>query len=568
MSKLKEERARKKAEKINKKSVHNHNSLDLDFQKQIDDKQFDIAINSLNILFKGSSYHDYYFSLAQCYFGKENYELAIINYEKSIELLESSIIECGDWKFIYVEGKATTHPVAIKANIYCHIAICYEKIENYEQAIVNYTKAINTIPQYLDAYLNRGNCYAKQGSLDLAINDYDKIIELNPNNIKAYANLGFMLFAKNNYQQSLDNFNKAIFSEKLSINDRKNCCISASHVCATINKYDEAINYIEIAFEYADLDEQRHKKIYLNNIIYQEQLKKTNDALQLQIQQTEKAQKAIREKEKEMISFFTHTMRNALATAPESLRQAIRLLGSDDYEKNQKHYEAINEITGLFSTISLTDCLIDTFKQSIYDTQEFKLAWQNDNTGDASPEWFIAAALRQSLNRIIFIEDTTGLRKLINNQGELIKPIRKAFIEHVLPLDINQHDIEKFYHWLQSMNALEVTVEKSNVKFGANKIKFSLMFAISSELILNALKYWNGTGKIQVRWFIEAEFYIFSVSNSCKANASSQLAGTHKGLAFINRLVELLGEQAQFNCNANEQQFNAELKLHKTLLEG
>ena len=94
------------------------------------------------------------------------------------------------------------------------------------------------------------------------------------------------------------------------------------------------------------------------------------------------------------------------------------------------------------------------------------------------------------------------------------------------------------------------------------------MFAISSELILNALKYWNGTGKIQVRWFIESEFYIFSVSNACKANASSQLAGTHKGLAFINRLVELLGEQAQFNCSANEQQFNAELKLHKTLLEG
>ncbi|MDP3330392.1 MAG: hypothetical protein Q8S55_00110 [Methylococcaceae bacterium] len=135
-------------------------------------------------------------------------------------------------------------------------------------------------------------------------------------------------------------------------------------------------------------------------------------------------------------------------------------------------------------------------------------------------------------------------------------------------MDVNQKDVEKFYHWLQSITALEVNIEKSTAQFGANQIKFSLMFAISSELILNALKYWGGTGKIQINWYIDAEYYIFSVSNACKANANSQLAGTHKGLAFINRLIELLGEHAQFNCTANEQLFSAELKLHKNLLEG
>lgn len=316
--------------------------------------------------------------------------------------------------------------------------------------------------------------------------------------------------------------------------------------------YEQAKTFAEEAFDRPT--DQHLKEVCLINIAQEQEIAEKN--------------KALHEKEKEMLSFFTHTMRNALATAPESLRQAIRLLGSEDYESNQKHYEAINEITALFSTITLTDCLIDTFKQSIYDTEEFKRAWQQDNTGAATPEWFIAAALRQSLNRIIFMEDATGLRKLINNQGELIKPTRKAFIEQVLPLDVNQRDVEKFYYWLQSMTALEVNIEKSTVQFGANQIKFSLMFAISSELILNALKYWSGTGKIQIDWRIEPEHYIFSVKNSCKANASSQLAGTHKGLAFINRLIELLGEQAQFNCSANEQLFNAELKLHKTLLEG
>jgi TPR repeat protein len=341
---------------------------------------------------------------------------------------------------------------------------------------------------------------------------------------------------------------------------------------ATIYKkageYGLAKDYIKEAFDKDEYMDNNLRDIYLTGIEQEQEIAEKNKRLELEIKEKEALYKALHEKEKEMLSFFTHTMRNALATAPESLRQAIRLLGSEDYESNQKHYEAINEITALFSTITLTDCLIDTFKQSIYDTEEFKRAWQQDNTGDATPEWFIAAALRQSLNRIIFMEDATGLRKLINNQGELIKSTRKAFIEQVLPLDVNQRDVEKFYHWLQSMTALEVNIEKSTVKFGANQIKFSLMFAISSELILNALKYWSGTGKIQIDWRIEPEHYIFSVKNSCKANASSQLAGTHKGLAFINRLIELLGEQAQFNCSANEQLFNAELKLHKTLLEG
>jgi hypothetical protein len=78
-----------------------------------------------------------------------------------------------------------------------------------------------------------------------------------------------------------------------------------------------------------------------------------------EVKQKDALHKALHDKEKEMLSFFTHTMRNALATAPESLRQAIQLLGSEVYEKDTKHYQAINKIASLFSTLSLTDCLID-----------------------------------------------------------------------------------------------------------------------------------------------------------------------------------------------------------------
>ncbi|MEI8209729.1 MAG: hypothetical protein WCG16_11025 [Methylococcales bacterium] len=285
-----------------------------------------------------------------------------------------------------------------------------------------------------------------------------------------------------------------------------------------------------------------------------------------------KQNKALHEKEKEMLSFFTHTMRNALATAPESLRQAIHLLGSEVYEKDTKHYQAINKIAALFSTLSLTDCLIDTFKQSISDPQEFKQSWQKDHTGEATPKWVIASALRQSLNRIIFMSGSSELRKLLNNpETVLIKATRKSFIEEVLPLNIDSQGVELFYSWTRNhIPAIKVSItDFDELNFGANQVRFSLLFAITSELVLNALKYWDGEDSIQISWRLgEQDKFVFLVKNHCKANASSNLAGTHKGLAFIKRLAELLGEQAQFECKIEDQLFTAELILNKSLFDG
>jgi len=306
----------------------------------------------------------------------------------------------------------------------------------------------------------------------------------------------------------------------------------------------------------------------VSNAVYKEKLN-----LQIRAdKRREDFDKAILEKEREMLSFFTHTMRNALATAPESLRQAIHLLGSEVYEKDTKHYQAINKIAALFSTLSLTDCLIDTFKQSISDPQEFKQSWQKDHAGDATLKWVVASALRQSLNRIIFMSDTTELRKLLNNpETALIKATRKSFIEEVLPLNVDSLGVDVFYAWTDKhISAIDVSIaDCDKLNFGVNQIRFSLLFAITSELILNALKYWDGENRIQISWQLaEQDNYVFSVKNHCKANATSNLAGTHKGLAFIKRLVELLGEQAQFVCKSEDQLFTAELILNKALFKG
>ena len=318
--------------------------------------------------------------------------------------------------------------------------------------------------------------------------------------------------------------------------------------------------------KYVKYDDETISKVL--NCTIKEQIRINIASLELKLE----LENVIHNKEKEMLSFFTHTMRNALATAPESLRQAIHLLGSDVYEKDTKHYQAINKIAALFSTLSLTDCLIDTFKQSISDPQEFKQSWQKDYTGEATPKWVIASALRQSLNRMIFMSGATELRKLLNNpETVLIKATRKSFIEEVLPLNIDSQGVDLFYNWTRNhIPAIEVSItDFEELNFGANQVRFSLLFAITSELVLNTLKYWDGEDSIQISWRLgEQDKFVFLVKNHCKTNASSNLAGTHKGLAFIKRLVELLGQQAQFDCKIEDQLFTAELILNKSLFDG
>ncbi len=491
-----------------------------------------------------------YFNLANAYFEQENFDQAINSLSQAIQLYPS------DCSFYILRAR------------------CYANQDSHELALTDCNKAIE-LQENSDTYLIRGNIYFFSKNYELALADYDKAIELDKdsnayfNRATAHLLLGKPELALADYEEMLMEKSPDTYEDDKEI---INSFIFASNLAVDTKNYDKANEFIKHAFLCASDEDQQHKNIYLKNIESAKDLEEKNKALYSEIKQKEALYKALHEKEKEMLSFFTHTMRNALATAPESLRQAIQLLGSEVYEKDTKHYQAINKIASLFSTLSLTDCLIDTFKQSISDPQEFKQSWLKDHSGEASPKWVIASALRQSLNRIIFMSDTSELRKLLGNpETALIKATRKSFIEEVLPFHVDSQGVDVFYDWtLNHISAIEVSItDFDKLNFGVNQVRFSLLFAITSELILNALKYWDGQNRIQISWQLaEQGNYVFSVKNHCKANATSNLAGTHKGLAFIKRLVELLGEQAQFVCKSEDQLFTAELILNKVLFDG
>ncbi|MFU8789617.1 MAG: tetratricopeptide repeat protein [Methylobacter sp.] len=491
------------------------------------------------------------YRLAHCYFEGKDVEQ---NYEFAYEWFEKSARQ-GNAEAFYWLGYIWEHGLLVD-----------EIDDNYcnESAFINYENAVKQFEckqeeseiKYL-AFKALADCL-KKGKGFSSSNAVESLDNEKGNSVNPFIQKAEQLYQKIGREKLAQLDEEEILT--ISPHSRKAIELLYQRIAIHISKgeFDLAKQFVEEVFKNSDYKGTSMKEIAMKTI------EKAEENVLLY--------KALHEKEKEMLSFFTHTMRNALTTAPESLRQAIHLLGSEVYEKDTKHYQAINKIAALFSTLSLTDCLIDTFKQSISDPQEFKQSWQKDHTGEATPRWVIASALRQSLNRIIFMSDTSELRKLLNNpETALIKATRKSFIEEVLPLNVDNQGVDVFYAWaLKHIPAIEVSiVDNDKLNFGVNQTRFSLLFAITSELILNALKYWDGENRIQISWQLaEQDNYVFSVKNHCKVNAASNLAGTHKGLPFIKRLVELLGEQAHFVCKSEDQLFTAELILNKALFDG
>lgn len=57
----------------------------------------------------------------------------------------------------------------------------YRNRGDYEQAITNYDKVIELDPNYALAYKKRGSVYSKQGNYEQALVDYQHYLELDPN---------------------------------------------------------------------------------------------------------------------------------------------------------------------------------------------------------------------------------------------------------------------------------------------------------------------------------------------------------------------------------------------------
>ena len=83
-----------------------------------------------------------------------------------------------------------------KTAIHLYKGVTYVHKRQYDEAISDYTKAIEINPRFAMAYRTRGTAYFRKRQYDEAISDYTKAIEINPRYVDAYDNRGFIYMVR------------------------------------------------------------------------------------------------------------------------------------------------------------------------------------------------------------------------------------------------------------------------------------------------------------------------------------------------------------------------------------
>lgn len=68
------------------------------------------------------------------------------------------------------------------------------KNQNWDSAIINYSKAIELDDKFADSYFGRGLTYLLLKDFEKSIADFDKTIEINPKFSEAYLSRGMAFF--------------------------------------------------------------------------------------------------------------------------------------------------------------------------------------------------------------------------------------------------------------------------------------------------------------------------------------------------------------------------------------
>lgn len=120
------------------------------------------------------------------YVSTRNYEQAIVDFTKAITFDPD-----------YAEG-------------YNNRSTAHLLMDNYGQAVADCRRAIELAPDFVAAYVNRGMAYTGLREYERALIDYGKALELAPQNVYAYYNRGNTYLWMGQYKEAIHDYNQTI----------------------------------------------------------------------------------------------------------------------------------------------------------------------------------------------------------------------------------------------------------------------------------------------------------------------------------------------------------------------
>jgi tetratricopeptide (TPR) repeat protein len=89
------------------------------------------------------------------------------------------------------------------------VALLYERMDLFDEAIATYHAALDCDPNYFKALFNVARLYQMQGEHGNAIRSFDRVLELDPKNAQAHNNLGLIYEEMGRWQEAVTAFQKS-----------------------------------------------------------------------------------------------------------------------------------------------------------------------------------------------------------------------------------------------------------------------------------------------------------------------------------------------------------------------
>lgn len=218
----------------------------------------DAAISILNKVSKLGQDDYYYTLLGALYLRRENFALAVSNFQKALALTPES-------------GAA-----------HCNLARAYAERGNSEQAITHYTKAIQSRPS-ADLHHDRGLAYYVTGRANEAVTDFKKAIELDAKLADAYFGLSYAYLVLGRGELAAEAADNYIRINRWHENRAKYMAVVRYLGLVESNKVDEAKRIVEQATQHCDKSAWPCPIVnYLRRrVTWQEVLKEANEPVRV-----------------------------------------------------------------------------------------------------------------------------------------------------------------------------------------------------------------------------------------------------------------------------------------------
>lgn len=154
-------------------------------------------------------------------------------------------------KFCDIGIEANLDNQKCASNYYLGKGYCLQVNQDYNAALINYSKAISLNENDPFFYLLRGELQLEYlNNIDQAIKDFKKSINLKPNIDDALYDLAYAYAKKENYTKS-----REYIEQTLKINSKHSLAINLlGEILRTENKLDESINFFNKVLNQKDLD--------------------------------------------------------------------------------------------------------------------------------------------------------------------------------------------------------------------------------------------------------------------------------------------------------------------------